>query len=93
LLRRLLQADPAERITVSEIFNHSWVRTASSTQFIDLFHQFQQQQQQQQHQTATTSSLSPMVSGVTTPAAGFDSVASSLSPSLKVRDPPPHLGR
>lgn len=76
----MLQADPAERITVSEIFNHSWVRTASSTHFVDLFHQFQQQQQQQQ-QTA----VSPMVSGFTTPAAGLDSVASSLSPSLKVR--------
>jgi serine/threonine protein kinase len=30
LLRRMLQLDPAERITVPEIFNHVWVRVAAN---------------------------------------------------------------
>jgi hypothetical protein len=36
----MLQGDPAERITIPEIFNHVWVRTTSSIHFVDIFHQF-----------------------------------------------------
>lgn len=48
LIRRMLQADPNERITLSEIFNHSWIRTGApgccndSMAFVQYLHQMQQ---------------------------------------------------
>lgn len=36
----MLQSDPAERITIPELFNHSWIRAVSSSQFVDQYQQF-----------------------------------------------------
>jgi serine/threonine protein kinase len=35
LVRRMLQLDPAERMTIPEIFNHVWVRVATSNHWAD----------------------------------------------------------
>lgn len=35
LVRRMLQLDPSERMTIPEIFNHVWVRVASSHHWMD----------------------------------------------------------
>mmetsp|Transcript_11556 Transcript_11556/g.15906 ORF Transcript_11556/g.15906 Transcript_11556/m.15906 type:complete len:863 (+) Transcript_11556:156-2744(+) len=38
LVRRILQVDPAERATLPEIFNHVWVRSATSSHYSDSYH-------------------------------------------------------
>jgi serine/threonine protein kinase len=94
LFRLLLQGDPVERISISEIFNHSWLRSTASNPFVDQYHQFVQAQNAPSagsNAPASTSALEglqtpstksrKMPSGSNTPAIPSSKVSSNNNPS------------